>query len=125
MATFRRFQELFAWQKARKLTNQVYLLTHAKGFSKDYGLKSQIQRAAVSTMSNIAEGYARGTPNQFKQYLDISRGSAAEVQSLVYVALDQEYLDQQQFEELFSLTDEVISLVAGLKRSIQTKNNPK
>ncbi len=69
-------------------------------------------------MSNIAEGFARKSPKQFMHFLDISRGSAAEVQSLLYAALDQDYLDQEIFNALLKLTDQNIALIAGLKRSL-------
>ena len=121
MKTFLRFQELIAWQKARTLTKLVYQMSNMPGFASDFGLKSQIQRAAVSAMTNIAEGHARSTPKQFIHFLDISRGSAAEVQSLIYVAIDQNYISEKDFEQLFTLSDEVIAIIAGLKKSIQSK----
>ena len=87
-------------------------------FGKDFGLKSQIQRASVSIMSNIAEGFARKAPKQFSHFLDISRSSAAEVQSLLYVALDQDYINESSFEIMMNLSDECMALITGLKKSI-------
>ncbi|MEM8486232.1 MAG: four helix bundle protein [Bacteroidota bacterium] len=124
MARLQRFQDLFAWQVARKLTRSVYMLTANTDFVSDKGLKSQIQRAAVSTMRNIAEGYARGTTKQFSHFRDISRGSAAEVQSLSYVAKDLNYINAAEFELLFNLSDETIAIISGLKNSLHKSRTP-
>ncbi len=118
MARVKRFQDLYAWQFARKLTREVYVVTGNLGFMRDKGLKSQIQRAAVSAMSNIAEGYARGSAKQFSHFLDISRGSTAEVQSLSYVAKDLCYINETEFKTLFIFSDETIAIISGLKKSL-------
>lgn len=119
MKTMAKFHNLIAWQKARILTQKIYDVSTRGKFATDYGLRDQIQRAAVSVMSNIAEGFGRGAPRQFRQFLDISWASATEVQSLLYVALDLNYIDTTEFHRLINLTEEVISIIAGLKRSLK------
>src|SRR2546430_11370128 len=86
-----KFEDFIAWQKARKLTRQIYKATNLPAFSRDFGLKDQIRRAAVSIMSNIAEGFERGRPSEFHQFLSIAKGSCAEVRSQLYVAFDAGY----------------------------------
>lgn len=113
------FQELRAWQKARELTCLIYKLTNRGAISHDFGYKDQLQRAAVSVMTNIAEGFGYARMNQFKHYLTISRASGIEVQSLLYVGLDAEYFDDKTFQELYTLSDEVISITSALKRSLK------
>ena len=82
------FEDLIAWRKARELTREVYRVTRQGKLAKDYGLSRQIQRAAVSIMSNIAEGFERGNPREFHQFLSVAKASCAEVRSQLYVALD-------------------------------------
>jgi len=94
---FTRFEDLECWQEARSLVNLVYKVTKGKEFKKDLRLSSQIQAAATSTMANIAEGLVRRSDREFTQFLYISMSSAAEVQSHLYIALDQGYIDQDQF----------------------------
>jgi four helix bundle protein len=110
-----RFEDLIAWQRARVLTKEIYRVTSVGAFSRDFGLRDQIQRAAVSVMSNIAEGFERGSRNEFHQFLVISKGSCAEVRSQLYVALDAEYLDVVAFDELKDLAEEVGRIVGGLR----------
>lgn len=119
MARIERFEDIAAWQKARELTRQVYVVTKAGGFSRDYGLRDQIRRAAVSIMSNIAEGFGRGGDKEFAQFLSTAKGSVAEVQAQLYVALDAGYLDQQAFTNLYSLADETGRLIGGFMKYLQ------
>ncbi|MEW6366931.1 MAG: four helix bundle protein [Acidobacteriota bacterium] len=114
MATVRRFQDLEAWQVARQLTRAVYSHTGAGGFARDFGMRDQVQRAAVSVMSNIAEGFERGGNIEFVQFLSTAKGSAAEVESLLYAALDQGYLSEGDFEALHALTVSIRKLLQGL-----------
>ena len=100
MATFKRFEEIEAWQEARELVKQVYSLSNAAGFSRDFGLRDQVRRASVSIMANIAEGYERGGRKEFVQFLSIAKGSAAEARSHLYVALDQGYIEDETFDKL-------------------------
>lgn len=105
MAGITRFEEIEAWKTARQLTLMVYKLTEQGAFAKDFGLKDQIRRAAVSVMSNIAEGFESRTNTQFINYLGHAKGSSGEVRSQLYVALDLKYVTQKQFEDAFELAD--------------------
>ena len=111
MATVKRFEQLLSWQKARVLTHFIYQLTKRPSFDRDYGLKSQIQRAAVSTMANQAEGFSRGTKIELINYFFIAKGSAGEVQSLLYAALDQRYITKKEFQKGYQLAEEVQRLI--------------
>ncbi|MBP7944763.1 MAG: four helix bundle protein [Verrucomicrobia bacterium] len=120
-AAARSFEELHIYQRARDLTNGVYALTRAGAFSRDFGLADQIRRAAVSVMSNIAEGFERGTSTEFIQFLYIAKGSCGEVRAQLQVALDQGYLAADQNAALVDLarrTSGMISnFIAHLQRS--------
>ena len=106
-----RFEDLECWQEARKLVNRVYsTVRNSKNFSKDYRLAGQITGAAVSSMSNIAEGFSRQSDKEFVQFLFISKSSAAEVQSEAYVALDQEYIERREFTEIYDLAENTSKL---------------
>jgi four helix bundle protein len=96
MATIERYEDIQGWQRARELTKFIYAITKQEAFARDFSLKDQIRRAAVSVMSNIAEGFERGGRAEFIQFLSIAKSSAAEVQSQLYVALDQEYIMPEQ-----------------------------
>ena len=114
MATFKKFEEIEAWKKARELTKRVYAVTNTGAFAKDFGLRDQIRRAAVSIMSNIAEGYDRSGTGEFVQFLATAKGSAAEVRCQLYVALDQTYIDDGIFIELSGLAADTGSMIGGL-----------
>src|SRR6266581_901487 len=94
------FEDLEVWKEGRRLTQGIYQLTRNENFSKDFALRDQIRRAAVSIMSNIAEGFERGGNQEFVQFLYIAKGSCGEVRSQLYVALDQEYIDQKIVDNL-------------------------
>ncbi len=98
-----RFEDIESWQMARELTRQVYNVAKSQKFSKDYGLKDQICRASVSVMSNIAEGFNSGSSAEFARFLGYAQRSCAEVQSEDYVALDQNYITEKQFNEIYNL----------------------
>ena len=100
MATAQQFEDLGVWQDARELVNEIYRSSKQRAFYRDFSLRDQIRRASISTMSNIAEGLERGTRKEFIQFLNIAKGSNGEVRSQVYIALDQEYLDQGTFDLL-------------------------
>src|SRR5712692_2254998 len=100
MATFKKFEEIEAWKKARELTKRIYALSRTGAFARDFSLRDQIRRASVSIMSNIAEGYDRSGTGEFVQFLATAKGSAAEVKCQLYVALDQKYIDNPNFTEL-------------------------
>jgi four helix bundle protein len=113
MNRIERFEDILAWQKARALTKDIYASTKIGGFARDFGLKDQIQRASVSTMANIAEGFERGGDREFGQFLSDSKGSCGEVKSHLYVALDQGYIAPMTFDKLYASADEVGRLVFG------------
>jgi four helix bundle protein len=119
MARIERFEELIAWQKARELTKDVYRLTQSGSFAKDFGLSNQIQRAAVSIMSNIAEGFERAGHKEFHQFLSVAKASCAEVRSQLYVAFDAGYLDQASFNKALTKAEEVGRVIGGLRASIE------
>lgn len=113
-----RFEDLIAWQKARILTKEIYVITRTGEFAKDFGLSGQIQKASVSIMSNIAEGFERGGRGEFHQFLSIAKGSAAEVRSQLYVALDVGYLEKVDFQKLMKKAEEVGRVIGGLRASV-------
>jgi four helix bundle protein len=119
-----RFEDLAVWQKARELTKCIYGVTCAGEFARDFGLTGQIQRAAVSVMSNIAEGFERGSYKEFLQFLAIAKASCAEVRSQLYIAHDIGYLTQPEFDQLVQLTHEVGRMLGSLRASI-AKPDPK
>jgi len=120
-----RFEDLIAWQKARALTKNIYLPTATERFSRDFGLRDQIQRAAVSIMSNIAEGFERASKAEFHQFLVIAKGSCAEVRSQLYVALDTGYITSDQFEKARAQAEEVGRIIGGLRASLKTVRSAK
>ena len=114
MATFKTFEQIDAWQKSRELTKQVYSLTGRGNFARDFGLKDQMRRAAVSVMSNIAEGFERSGTGEFVQFLATAKGSAGEVRSQLYVALDQHYLPKEEFDIVSLNVTEIGRMISGL-----------
>jgi len=114
MATFRSFEEIDAWQKARVLVSELYLVTDRAPFSKDFGLKDQIRRASISVLSNIAEGFERDGRKEFIQFLSVAKGSAGEVKAQLYVAMDQGYLTQSEFDKVAALVNETGRMIGGL-----------
>ena len=118
-----KFEDFIAWQKARELTALIYKTTSSGGFAKDFGLRDQIRRAAVSIMSNIAEGFERGRPTEFKQFLSIAKGSCAELRAQLYVALDAGYLDQPVFTQIFTLAEETGRIIGGLRLAAERRAN--
>lgn len=115
----KKFEEIKAWQEARKLTAMVYTLTKRGILSKDFGLKDQIQRAAVSVMANIAEGFGSRTNGEFSTFLSYARRSAFEVQSLLYAIHDAEYIKLSEFQKLYDQASLTIRLVTGFKASLK------
>ena len=94
------FEDLETWKLSRKLTNKIYSISNDGKFAKDFGLRDQIRRAAVSIMSNIAEGYERGGNQEFIQFLSIAKASCGEVRSQLYVVMDQGYMNKKECEQL-------------------------
>ena len=118
-----RFEDLIAWQKARVLTRDVYKVTASGEFSRDYGLKDQIRRAAVSIMSNIAEGFERGRPSEFHQFLSVAKASCAELRAQLYVALDAGYIKNELFNDLMLEAMEVGRIIGGLRSAVGRKRD--
>lgn len=112
--TYKRFEELPAWQTARKLERAIYAESGKGRFAFDRILQNQMQRAAISMMANIAEGFSRRSDREFVQYLFTAKASAAELQSHLYVALDQAYLDEKTFNHFFRVTEHFARQVSGL-----------
>ena len=102
---FTRFEDIEVWQMSRELARNVYRMTAGGSFAKDWGLKDQIQRAAVSVSSNIAEGHGRRGNREMVKFLWIAKGSASEVQSQLYIAFDMNYLTKEQFDKLYNDTN--------------------
>ena len=119
MGKIERFEDLVAWQKARQLAAAIYKVTRQGGFAKDFGLAGQIQRAAVSIMANIAEGFERGGRGEFHQFLSMAKASCAEVRSHLYIAFDISYLEKVRFDQLLAQAEEVARIVGGLRASVQ------
>ena len=113
-----KFEDLIAWQKARELTREVYQISRQGAFAKDFGLSGQIQRASVSIMSNIAEGFERGGRSEFHQFLSVAKASCAEVRSLLYVSLDIKYIAKTKFEKILNKAEEVGRVVGGLRAAV-------
>jgi len=118
------FESLLAWQKARALAHAVNLLADASQFGGPRAFRDQLQRAAVSVMSNIAEGYERGGRNEFFHMLGISKGSCGEVRSLLYVAFDAGYINKSTFEQLQMKAIECSRIIAGLRKSVAEQRTP-
>ncbi|MFQ5538904.1 MAG: four helix bundle protein [Candidatus Binatia bacterium] len=125
MSRIERFEELIAWQKARDLSRAIYQITRQGALGTDFGLLGQIQRAGVSVMSNIAEGFERGGRAEFHQFLSTAKASCVEVRSLLYVALDVGYIDQIRFDQLLASAEEVARIVGGLRASVEKQRNEK
>jgi four helix bundle protein len=115
MAAFERFEDIHAWQVARELVKSLDAATDACKFGPDIDLRSQLTAAGASVISNIAEGFGRGNDGDFIRFLDIARGSAAEVQSLLYVCVDIGYITEGDSEPLRRGAGDCTSLIAGLQ----------
>ena len=118
MATAQRFQDLVAWQQARVLAKEIYDVTRAGEFRRDRALSDQVRRAAVSVMANLAEGFERRRRTEFFRYVEIAKGSCAEVLSHLYVAVDARYLREDEFQVLAQKVDELQRVLGGLRRAL-------
>ena len=122
MAAIRRFEDIEAWQAARTFVKEIYAISDSGRFAKDYPLRDQIRRAAVSVMANIAEGFERNGNQEFIQHLQIAKASSGEVRSHLYVALDQAYITTQQFDARSAQSASISSKIHWLITSLQ--NSP-
>jgi len=121
MPLIKRFEDIIAWQEARKLAMQIYTMTSISPLAKDFGLRDQIQRAAVSVMTNIAEGFDCDSNVEFARFLGIARRSAVEVQSLLYTIVDVGYISKSEFETHYAQAEKTKALIGGLKQSLKKK----
>ncbi|WP_309384933.1 four helix bundle protein [Cerasicoccus frondis] len=122
MATWKTFEDIDAWQKARVLTRDVYAVTSNGVAAKDFGLRDQIQRSAVSVMSNIAEGFGRGGNREFSQFLHVARASLAELKSQLYVMLDVNYMEQETFNSLYQQASQIEVRINGLIKHLRSSD---
>lgn len=120
MPLIKKFEDIMAWQEARKLVSQIYQLTRIGDLSKNFGLRDQLQRAAVSAMNNIAEGFDCESNVEFARFLVVARRSAVEVQSLLYAACDIGYINEKTRQEIYQQAATTKTLINGLKRSLKT-----
>ena len=112
------FEDLIAWQRARELTKAIYGITRLRPLATDLGLADQLRRASVSIMSNIAEGFDRGSRAEFHRFLSIAKGSCGETRSLLVVASDAGYLDGETFDRLKRQANETARVIGGLRATV-------
>lgn len=122
MGTFQRVEEIEAWKEARELTKEIYSITNQQPFATDYALRDQIRKACISVMSNIAEGFERQNPKEFSYFLRVAKGSNGEVRTQLYIALDQEYIDQEQFNLIYEITIRIGKMVSSLQSYLISQN---
>lgn len=119
MSTIQKFEDLEAWKISREITKEVYGISSNGLFARDFGLRDQIRRASVSIISNIAEGFERDGDKEFVQFLAIAKASAGEVRSQLYVALDQEYISEIEFNSVYQKLVENSRVISGLMKYLQ------
>ena len=115
----KRFEDIIAWQKSKVLAVLIYKKFYD---NRDFGFKDQIQRAAISISNNIAEGFDRHTDKELRRYLFIAKGSCAETKSMLYIALELSYIDQDQFKNLYELTTEISKLLTVFIKKLTTED---
>ncbi|MCW3085738.1 MAG: ribosomal protein [Bacteroidetes bacterium] len=120
MSKIEKFEDLKVWQKAREVNLHIYKLSNKGTFSKDFGLRDQIRRASVSTLSNIAEGFERNGNKEFSQFLSIAKASAGEVRSQLYIAKDLEYITEEEFSSIIEGLLSISRMINGLMSYIKT-----
>lgn len=121
MGTFKSFEEISSWIKAREFTKQIYQITENSNFKKDFDFVRQIRRASLSISSNIAEGFERNTDKEFIYFLYVAKASAGEVRSQIYLAFDLNYITKQEFEKLLEAITEVSKLLSGFIKYLSPK----
>lgn len=119
MAKVKKFEEIESWKRARSLTKKIYDVSVTGPFAKDFGLRDQIRRAAISILSNIAEGFERGGDKEFLQFLSIAKGSSGELRAQLYVALDQQYISVEAFKVLSEDAAEISRLISGFMKYLK------
>jgi four helix bundle protein len=123
MTTTKRFEELEVWQKAKELTNSIYQLSSSGSFARDFGLRDQMRGAALSIMSNIAEGFESQTQALFIQFLGRAKGSAGELRAQLYIALEQNYMTREEFESISRLAEICSKQLARLIQYLESQPN--
>jgi four helix bundle protein len=123
MTSAKRFEELEVWQKAKELTNLVYKYSSDGAFARDFGLRDQIRRAAVSVMSNIAEGFESQTQAMFIKYLAHAKGSAGELRAQLYIARDQGFITDEEFKMIVSLAEICSKQLARFIQYLESQPN--
>jgi four helix bundle protein len=119
MGTIERFEDLEAWKLARALTALVYTCSGVGKFGHDFALRDQIRRAAISIVSNIAEGFERDGDKEFIQFLSMAKGSCGEVRAQLYLALDQKYISEAEFQDLTTKAIQLSRMISGLIRYLR------
>ena len=119
MSEIKRFEDLDTWQRARELTRLIYEISSSSNFARDFGLRDQIRRAAVSILSNISEGFERGGNKEFLMFLSYAKGSCGELRSHMYVALDQEYINDEVFSSIMDKILELSRMISGFMKYLQ------
>jgi four helix bundle protein len=122
MATIERFEDIQAWQKAREVASSIYKLCKQGELAKDFGLKDQIRRSAVSVQSNIAEGFGREGNKEFIYFLRIAKGSSCEFRSQLDNLLDADYIEEPIFKDLYSRSEETERLIGGFINYLNKAN---
>jgi four helix bundle protein len=122
MPLISRFEDVLAWQEPRKLVKMIYLLTDLGAVAKDFGLRDQMRRAAISIMANIAEGFDCDSKIEFARFLGIARRSAVEVQSLLYAAFDVSYITEAQFREHYEQSRKTKALIGGFRQALKKRS---
>jgi four helix bundle protein len=125
MTLIRRFEDIQAWQEARKLVKMIYSITNKELFSRDFGMRDQIRQASVSVLANIAEGFDCESRIEFSRFLGIARRSAVEVRAILYAALDIGYINQAEFDLHYEQARKAKALIGGFKRSLVNKSSSK
>lgn len=118
-----KFEDIIAWQKSRELNKNIYDITRKRIFESDKSFQYQIRKAANSIMLNISEGFAKRSDRGFKNFLYIARGSASEVQSCLYIALDLNYISEKEFDDLKNKISEILRLITGFILALEKKKN--
>jgi len=119
MGVFKSFEEITSWQKSRSFNKRIYEITENTAFKRDFELVRQIRRASISISSNIAEGFERNTDKEFIYFLYVSKASAGEVRSQLYLALDLKYISQIEFDELYFNVSDISKLISGFIKYLE------
>ncbi|MND82087.1 hypothetical protein D3C80_739040 [compost metagenome] len=119
MGKFNSFEEINSWQKSRLFNKRIYEITENSAFKKDFDLVRQIRRASISISSNIAEGFERNTDKEFTYFLYVSKASAGEVRSQLYLALDLDYISKEEFDELYLNVSDISKLLSGFIKYLE------